>query len=90
MNQQLLIGYEPTLIHFGSDILKIVAVLVLCDTTFTIVVFLIEGQLWPPITLPKTHSTPLWHTRYHLKYTIHLQKKIEQIASELRSGAEFT
>ena len=62
MNQQLLIGYEPTLIHFGSDILKIVAVLVLCDTTFTVVVFLIEGQLWPPITLPKTPSTPLWHT----------------------------
>ena len=62
MNQQLLIGYEPMLIHFGSNILKIVAVLVLCDTAFTVVFFLIEGQLQPPITLPKTPSTPLWHT----------------------------
>ena len=39
MNQRLLIVYEPTLICFGSDILKIVTVSVLCDTTFTIVFF---------------------------------------------------
>ena len=33
MNQRLLIGYE--LIRFGSDILKIVAVLVKSDIAFT-------------------------------------------------------
>ena len=35
MNQRLRIGYEPTLIRFGSDILEIVAVLVKSVTTFT-------------------------------------------------------
>ena len=39
MNQRLLIGYEPTLISFGSDVLQIVAVLVKSDTAFTGVFF---------------------------------------------------
>ena len=34
MNQWLLMGYEPTLIRFGSDILKIVAMLVFFDGSF--------------------------------------------------------
>ena len=33
--QRLLIGYEPTLIRFGSDILKIMAVLVLINPAKT-------------------------------------------------------
>ena len=33
MNQHWLITYEKLLIHFGTDIMKIVAVLVLCDTS---------------------------------------------------------
>ena len=43
MNQRLLIGYE--LIRFGSDILKIVAVLMKSDTTFT-GVFYRNVNLW--------------------------------------------
>ena len=34
MNQRLLIGYEPTLIRFGSEILKIVAVFIFFDGAF--------------------------------------------------------
>ena len=34
MNQRLVIGYDPTLIRFGSDILKIVAVLIFFNTAF--------------------------------------------------------
>ena len=39
MNQRLLIGYEPTLIRFGSNILKIATVSVLSDTAFIVVFF---------------------------------------------------
>ena len=35
MNQRLLIGYEPTLTRFESDVLNIVTVLVLFNTAFT-------------------------------------------------------
>ena len=45
MNHRLLIGYEPTLIGFGSDVLQIVAVLVKSDTAFTGVFFLNEGHM---------------------------------------------
>ena len=34
LNQRGLIDYEPTLIQFGSDILKIVAVLIFCNGSF--------------------------------------------------------
>ena len=36
MNQRLLMGNEPTLIRFGSDILKIVAMLVLSDNAISV------------------------------------------------------
>ena len=36
MNQRLVIVYDPTLIHFGSDILKIVAVSISLDTANTL------------------------------------------------------
>ena len=39
LNQRLLTGYEPTLICFGSDILKIATVSVFSDTAFIIVFF---------------------------------------------------
>ena len=57
MNQRLLTGYEPTLIHFGSNILKIAFVLLgTANTHF----FSNEGQHRPPFTPP----TPLCHTYY--------------------------
>ena len=40
MNQRLVIGYDPTLIRFGSDILKIATVLVSFNTAFTAGFFL--------------------------------------------------
>ena len=61
MNQRLLKDYEPTLICFGSDILKIATVLVLLYATNTHF-FQNEGQLRPPVTRPKTPSTPLCYT----------------------------
>ena len=36
MNQRLVIGYDPMLIRFGSDILKIATVLVFLDTANTL------------------------------------------------------
>ena len=40
MNERFLIDYEPTLIRFGSDILKIATMLVFFGTAFTAVFFL--------------------------------------------------
>ena len=59
---KFLTGYEPTLICFGSDILKIATVSVFSDTAFIIVFFFKnEGQLWLPLTRPKTPFPPLPH-----------------------------
>ena len=63
MNQRLVILYDLTLICFGSDILIIVAVLVFFDGSFQLQFFFRkQGKLRPPVTQPKTPSTPLCHT----------------------------
>ena len=48
MHQRLLIGFELTLIHFGSDILKIVTMSVYFE--HHIFLFGNEGQLRPLVT----------------------------------------
>ena len=48
INQRLFIIYEPTLIRIGSDILKIVAVSVFCDTANTLSFFEIRVNFGRP------------------------------------------
>ena len=48
MNQRVVIVYDPTQIHFGSDILEIVAVSVFLDTANTLSSLEIRENLNPP------------------------------------------
>ena len=57
MNQRLVIVYDPTLIRFGSDILKIVAVLVKSDIAFT-GVFYRNVNLWEGWIVLSIESCP--------------------------------
>ena len=67
MNQRLLIGYEPTLICCGSDILKIATVSLFCNTAIWSNFFGNEGQLRPPINLSGHEDSP--GTIQYMPYT---------------------